>query len=370
VSDTRSADVPALAPRLRSLDALRGFDMFWIIGGHAIFAALAQATQWRPLLWIDEQCRHVEWHGFALWDLVFPLFLFIAGVAMPFSFAQRLARGDTRSTLAWHVVRRGLVLIFLGVVYNGLLRFDFANLRYASVLGRIGSAYALAGLVVLAAPMRVQVALLGFVLLLYWALLALVPVPGFGAGNFEPGATLTDHIDRLFLPGRLHRGDRDPEGLLGILPAVATALSGALAGRYLRAAPRPGVREARTLFVAGVGSLLLGVLWGQLFPINKNLWSSSFVLVTSGLSLALLSGFYLVIDVWKLERWSFFFVVIGSNAIAIYMAQAFVDFGALVELVFGEEPSALHPAWQPILTLGLEWVLLWGLYRRRLFLRV
>jgi len=221
--------------RVVSIDALRGFDMFWITGGSALVASLATATGWGWLEWLESQMHHVEWNGFTFWDLVFPLFLFIAGVAMPYSLTRRLERGDSRAKLYLHVVRRGLVLVLLGLVYNGLLRFDLAELRYPSVLGRIGLAYALAGLIVLSTRRRVQAVWVVALLVGYWALMTIVPVPGHGAGVLEPGATLADYLDRRLLPGRLYREVRDPEGLLATIPAVATALIGALTGHFLRA---------------------------------------------------------------------------------------------------------------------------------------
>ena len=358
------------ASRLVSLDALRGFDMFWIVGGREIVVALSLATGWPLLARVEAQLHHVEWDGFTAWDLVFPLFLFVAGAAMPWSLGRRLERGDGRARVVRHVLRRGFALVLLGAVYNGLLAFDFENLRLASVLGRIGLAWMLAALVFLFVGTR-GLALAGALLLLgYWAALAWVPVPGFGAGNLAPGATLTDWVDRQLLPGRLYRGDRDPEGLLGTLPAVATALSGALAGCFLRDSRASGTRKSLVLAGAGAVSLLVGGLWDTVFPINKNLWSSSFVLWTTGWSALLLALFHQVIDVWRVRAWAFFFVVLGSNAILIYMLAAFVPFHGLVELLLAKGLHKLHPVLVACAAVGLEWALLYALWRRRLFLRV
>ena len=354
-------------PRLASLDALRGFDMFWITGGGALVAALASATDHPALRWLEHQTHHVEWHGFRLWDLIFPLFLFIAGVSMPFSLGAKLERGTPRSALLWSSTRRGLTLVALGVLYNGLLTFDFENLRYASVLGRIGLAWMLAAYLFLFATPRGLVLWTGALLLGYWAAMSWIPVPGFGAGNLEPGKTLADYVDRVLVPGRLHRGDRDPEGLFSTIPAIATALLGALAGLSLRGG-RAETRRALRLAIAGLACLAIGWAWGLVFPLNKNLWTSSFVLWTAGLSLLLLSAFYQVIDVWGVRRWAFFFVVIGTNAITIYMLGAFVDFDALAALVFVERK--LHPAMFAVLAIGIRWALLFALYQKRIFLRV
>ncbi len=360
----------ASAPRLRSLDALRGFDMFWIAGGAGLAAALAEATDWTVLRWIADQCEHVEWHGFRMWDLIFPLFLFLAGVSMPFSLAARRARGDSTAELHAHALRRGLALVLLGVIYNGLFRFDFENLRYASVLGRIGLAWMLAALLVLHTGPRGWLVAIAALLLGYWAALSWIPVPVFGAGDLSPGATLTDWIDRELLPGRLHRRVRDPEGILSTLPAVATALLGVLAGSWLRTTGRGGHAKAGGLALAGIACLAVGGLWHQVFPINKNLWSSSFVMWAGGLSFLALAGFYLVIDVWGIARWSFFFAVIGMNAITIYMLQAFVDFDGVARAVFASAERRIHPALFPAVAILLRWIVLFGMYRKRWFLRV
>jgi predicted acyltransferase len=356
--------------RLHSLDALRGFDMFWIVGGNAIVVAWADSNDWAWLDWAQRQTEHVEWNGFTFWDLIFPLFLFVAGAALPFSFAARRARGDGDAKLARHAVRRGLTLVALGLVYNGLLRFDLEHLRCASVLGRIGLAWMFAALIALRTTWRGRIAWIAALLLGYWAALSWIPVPGHGAGVLEPGATLTDWIDRQLLPGVLYRGDRDPEGLLSTVPAIATALLGVLAGEWLRRGDASELRKVVVLFIAGSVALALGALWDLAFPINKNLWTSSFVLWTAGWSALLLAASYLVVDVWRARRASFVFEVIGLNAITIYVLQAFVDFDALAKLLFAKGALKLHPALLAAGGLGLKWLLLFALYRARIFLRV
>ena len=358
-------------PRLRSIDALRGFDMLWIVGGREVVVALAAATGWAWLRWIEGQCHHPEWHGFTLWDGVFPLFLFLAGASTPLSFAKRRAAGASDRDLALHALRRGLLLVLLGVVYNGGLAFDLPTLRYASVLGRIGLAWMLAAWVVLCLGIRGQAVVAAGILLGYWAALTLIPVPGQGAASLEPGRTLTDWIDRTLLPGRLHRTVRDPEGLLATLPAVVTALGGSWAGRWLVRGRVDPARRSWGLALAGLAALGLGWLWGRVFPINKNLWTSSFVLWSCGGCALLLAAFHWVIDARGLARWSFPLVVIGANAITIYMLSAFVDFQAVGELLLGNAvPDRVHPALVPAVALGLEWLLLWVLWRAGVFLKV
>ena len=359
--------------RLISLDALRGFDMFWIAGGGAVMHQAAKLTQWEGLVWISNQMEHPEWHGFTFYDLIFPLFLFIAGVSMPFSFDKRLGRGDSKAKLRGHVIYRGLMLVFLGLIYNGLLQFDWENLRCASVLGRIGMAYLFAGLIFLNTGLRGRFFWFAGLLIAYWAALKFIPVPGFGAGDLSPGHTLTDYIDRMLMPGVLYKGDRDPEGLLGIIPAISTALSGVMTGQLLKNENRGGYFKVAMMIILGLVSLGLAYLWNFDFPINKNLWSSSFVLNCTGYSLLILSLFYLVIDVWKLRKWAFFFVVIGSNSILIYMAPDFIDFGYTANAIFGGalKYTGDYTAFLSALSvLSVQWGMLYLCYKYKIFLKV
>jgi predicted acyltransferase len=359
--------------RLLSLDALRGFDMFWIIGGVAIVNAAAELTHWPWLQWLGSQMQHPKWHGFALYDLIFPLFLFIAGVAMPFSFDKRLARGDGKAVLYRHVIIRGLVLVLLGMIYNGLLKFDWPRTRYPSVLGRIGLAYLFAGLIVLNTSVRGRLVWFTGLLVGYWAALKVIPVPGFGAGDLAPGHTITDYIDRALIPGRLYNGDRDPEGILATIPAIGTALAGAVTGQFLKDARLSGQKKTLAMIAAGLVCLGAARLWNLDFPINKNLWSSSFVIWCAGLSLLLLSAFYLVIDVWRFRAWALPLVVIGSNSILIYMAPLFIDFGYTAHFFFDGLLKHTGP-YQPLLwavaIVLIKWLMLYLLYRKRIFLRV
>ena len=359
--------------RLVSLDALRGFDMFWIMGGEAIVKAAAALTGWSSLLWLSGQLEHPEWNGFALYDLIFPLFLFIAGVAMPLSFEKRLGRGDSKISLYQHVITRGLLLVLLGMIYNGLLKFNWPDTRLPSVLGRIGLAYMFAGLIVLNTSVRGQIGWFIGLLVGYWAALKFIPVPGYGPGDLTPGHTLTDYLDRLLIPGHLYKDVRDPEGLLATMPAIGTALAGALTGQLLKNPRYTGQKKTLVMTASGLVCLGLAWLWNIDFPINKNLWSSSFVLHCAGCSLLLLSLFYLVIDVWRFRTWTLPLVVIGSNSILIYMAPKFVDFGYTANFLFGgalKYADEYRPLLLAIAIVTIKWLMLYLFYRKRIFLRV
>ncbi|MEX0986120.1 MAG: DUF5009 domain-containing protein [Bacteroidales bacterium] len=368
---------PVKSDRLMSLDALRGFDMLWISGGHLIIAALAGLSGWGAFLWLDGQMEHAEWHGFRFYDLIFPLFLFISGATWPFSFRKRMEKGQTMGQIYRHMFQRMLLLVFFGMIYNGLLRFDFENMRYASVLARIGIAWFFGAVIVIHVDPKWWFAWFGGILLSYWGMMALIPVPGSGAGNFTMEGSLVGYIDRMLLPGRLYNTVHDPEGILSTFPAVATALMGSLTGNFLSKPDQlySRIRKFWYLMAAGVLALFLGWLWGAVFPVNKNLWTSSFVLFAGGLSLLFLALFYLVIDIWGYRRWAFFFVVIGLNAITIYLLQAGIfNFWSTTNFFFGGIAERAGVAWGELIgAIGyvtIVWYVLYILYKKKIFLKV
>lgn len=365
-----------VSQRLKSLDALRGFDMFWITGGHAIIAAWAAASNSSVLDWAAGQLHHMPWNGFHFYDMIFPLFLFIAGVSMPFSFAKRMERGVPKKDIYRKIFKRGIILVLLGIMYNGFFRFDFENLRVASVLGRIGLGWMFAALIVENTSIKGQIMWFWGILLGYWAALMLIPVPGHGAGDLSMEGSLVGYIDRMLLPGRLYKGIHDPEGILSTIPAVATALMGVLSGEVLRMAnPKlTPMKKGLILLGAGILFLILGKIWGLTFPINKNLWTSSFVLFAGGWSLILLAVFYIVIDVWGFSKWAFFFVIIGMNPLTIYLAQPIIDFQQIADYFFkgmiGYTSENVQPVLSAISYVAVVWTFLYFLYKQKLFLRV
>lgn len=365
--------------RLLSLDALRGFDMLWISGGEYLVVTLAALTGWPFMQWAAGQMEHMEWEGFRFYDMIFPLFLFIAGVSMPFSILKRKQRGESMHTIYLHLFKRLFLLILLGLIYQGLLRFDFEHQRYASVLARIGIAWFLAAVIVLNTSIKGQFYWFAAILLAYWAVMKLVPVPGFGAGVLTPEGSLAAYIDQKFLPGQFccyTYGDN--EGIMSTFPAICTALLGALTGHFLisKDSRLTGLKKGLMLLVAGILLLALGKLWSFSFPIIKNLWSSSFVLFAGGWSLILLSVFYLLIDVWGFRKWAFPFVVIGLNSITIYMLNSgIIDFGQMGKYFFGGIANLFtaEAAQQVILASGFVlcmWTTLYILYRYKIFLKV
>lgn len=358
--------------RLESLDALRGFDMLMIAGGGAFISLLHGKT---GLPWVDalaEQFVHPAWHGFTFYDFIFPLFLFMAGVSLSYSLSSGLARGMTKATLYSKVAKRMLILIALGILDKNapIDLFDPAGIRYGSVLGRIGMATFFATLLYLNISLRQRLWVVGGILLAYYAALFLIPVPGYGAGNLTFEGNLVGWIDRSVMPGRLLQKTYDELALTTQLPAFCLTILGSVAGDFLRRNSAP----LKNLILFGLGGVALGLLWDLHLPINKHLWSSSFILLTSGMAFLMLALFYWIIDIHGYTRWAFFFKVIGMNSLTIYLAYRFVDFGKSSKLLFSGLYKHLAEPWHEVANalgaLALVWLFLYFLYRNRIFLKV
>ncbi|GET35039.1 DUF5009 domain-containing protein [Prolixibacter bellariivorans] len=363
--------------RLLSLDALRGFDMFWITGGQRVIHALATLTGWPLFRYLHGQMDHVKWEGFQFYDLIFPLFLFLAGVSMPFSFGKRLARGDSKASIYKHAFKRMMWLIVLGMLYNRILNLDAEHFRLASVLGRIGIAWFFAAIIYLNTNLRTQIIWFWGLLLSYCLMMLYIPVPGFGAGVLTPEGNLDGFIDRLLIPGTLYMKEMEAEGVLSTIPSISTALLGMFAGRLLISddVRLSKLRKGLILIGAGIVSLGLGELWGLWFPIIKKLWTSSFILYAGGWSLILLGVFYLIIDAWGFKKWAFFFVVIGLNPITIYLVQyKIIDFGNMRNFFFGGlmhlTPHHIAGLIGAVGYVACVWAFLYFLYRKKIFLKV
>ena len=251
--------------RLFSLDALRGFDMFWITGGGYLVAVLAKYTGAGWLNVLADQMEHVEWAGFHFEDLIFPLFMFISGVAIPFALLSKLEKKVPKNELAKKVVKRGLTLVVLGFIYNGVFTNGFENPRFASVLGQIGLAYLFASLIVIySKSFKQRLYWLGGILVGYGIVQLLIPVPGVGAGVLTPEGCINGYIDRALLPGRLHGKVFDPEGLLCIVSAIAITLMGTVAGNFLRDKETNDNQKVKTMLIVGASSIVLALLFEHL----------------------------------------------------------------------------------------------------------
>ncbi|MDX1492498.1 MAG: DUF5009 domain-containing protein [Longimicrobiales bacterium] len=375
--------------RVVSLDAFRGVT---IAGMILVNNPGSWAYVYPPL-------AHAAWHGWTPTDLIFPYFLFILGVAVPYSFRRRLSEGAHRGDLVRHIARRSAILVLLGLAMRAVPDFDVTTMRYYGVLQRIGIVYFFAATAYVYLGIRGRAGLTVLLLLGYWAVMTLVPVPGYGAGDLSPDGNLAAWLDRLLLDGHLWQDTWDPEGLLSTFPAIATALLGIFTGEWLQGdgkglrttgeglpAEGEGLRKTRGMLLAGVVATAVGWGWGLLFPINKNLWTSSYVVFTAGTALVSLAALYWFIDVRRLRgAWQEWMVVYGRNAILVFVASGMmtkamvrirVDEGTslyawIYQNVFrswaGDYPGSVAFAASYVLFwLGIMWVL----HRREIYLKV
>jgi len=359
--------------RLLSLDALRGFDMFWITGGGLLVTVLAAYSGAGWLHTIAEQMEHVPWAGFHFEDLIFPLFMFISGVAIPFALGSKLERKVPKADLAKKAFKRAMILVVLGLIYNGVFSNGFENPRVASVLAQIGLAYFFAALITIySKSFNQRLYWLGGLLVGIGILQLLVPVPGFGAGVLTPEGSINGYIDQMFLPGRLYGGSFDPEGLLCIVSAITVTLMGSVAGHFLRDKKTNDLQKIKMLSLSGVSAIALALLLSTFYPIIKACWTTPFNLLTGGISFLLIALFYYIIDVRGWKRWSFFFRVIGMNSIFIYLLYDLVDVNKVSKYLFGW--TVLWGDFGQIVSIVggimLVWSLLYYMYKKSIFLKV
>lgn len=390
--------------RLLSVDALRGFDMFWIAGGSLVVGALDKGLGNPVVSLIRQQLTHVPWDGFRFYDLIFPLFVFLVGVSIALAIPKSLERRGTAATVR-HILTRGVLLFAIGLVYSGGISDGWEEVRWLGVLNRIAICYTITALLFTVLPVRALVPLAVAGLVGYWAILALVPIRDItlekGAitrlaakrgetnvirlyetttnrvrGRFLPGQNVAHHFDFEHLPGRRYDTYWDPEGILSTLPAVVSCLIGLFAGVWLVGGSASSTGGSRTfgLLLSGFVLVVLGMAWSMHFPIIKKIWTSSFVLVTGGYSLMLLGLFHQMIDVWGWRRWCEPFIWIGSNALTIYLAARFLGFGNLGQRIAGGPVRALFGPFGDVVVALVSVILLLAfarfLYRRKVFIRL
>ncbi len=420
-SSRRSRSVAMVPDRFVSVDALRGFDMFWIVGAAYLVSALERWTGAGFLTGIKAQLHHVDWEGFAFYDLIFPLFVFITGVSAAFSL-KRIVEREGRTAAAKRIIRRTLLLFFLGLIYSGgvagnayvppdggdpttrqLIAHFLDNTRLLGVLNRIALAYGVSGFLYLLLPIPLLLPVFGGLLLGYWGIMANLPIRDISlsrealatlaqetgetntatlylsatnlvTGRYGPGYNVANHFDYRFLPGRKHDGNYDPEGILSTMPAVATCLLGMLAGAFLLSPDTAPTAKTIVLVVLGILLVATGFVWGLSFPVVKKIWTSSFVCVAGGYSLILLGVFHQIVDVWAFETWCRPFVWIGSNALVLYLGASILNYRRVAERLVGGPIAGHLGRTGEVLVAGVAlFVLFWFaryLYRRQLFLRL
>ncbi|MES2692722.1 MAG: DUF5009 domain-containing protein [Verrucomicrobiota bacterium] len=395
--------------RLVSLDALRGFDLFWILGGDAVLQLLGGVIPVQPFSFLAQQFNHKGWAGFAFYDLIFPLFVFMVGVSSVFSLT-RLIEQQGRAVAIRRVLVRFALLYALGLFYSGGFSTAWPDIRLLGVLPRLALAYLGGGLLFCFFKPRALAGIFVALLVGYWALLSFAPIRDFKlekssiaarlgtdkptpaqirtayeattervTGRFEPGLNLANHFDFEHLPGRKYDVYWDPEGIVSTIPAVATCLLGILAGVLLRRTDLRDPQKLAWLALGGVAALALGWLWHLQFPVVKKIWTSSFVLVAGGWSLLLLAGFYYIVDMRRWRGWCQPFVWVGMNAITLYLISGIVGYRRLAQRIAGGDVKTWFDTTVgartgdliiAIVGLVLMLALARFLYRRQIFLRV
>lgn len=366
--------------RLMSLDVFRGITIAGMILVN------------NPGTWSDiyPALRHASWHGCTPTDLIFPFFLFIVGVAITYSLSKRKDRGDDQTKLILQILRRSAVLFLLGLILSGFPYFDLSDIRIPGVLQRIAVVYLIASLIFLKVDFKWQVWLTVIFLLVYWVLMTLVPVPGVGYANLEPTTNLAAWLDNLILSGHMWSATKvwDPEGILSTIPAISTALLGVLTGHLLRS-DKDKATKTVWMFVAGNALLVLGYIWDVWFPLNKSIWTSSYVVYTGGLALNFLAMCYWIIDVLGYKKWAIPFQVYGLNAITVFFLSGII--GRLMGIITvtsadGSDISLkgylfqnIFLPWLEPINASLAWAvcyiviwlgLMWILYAKKIFIKV
>lgn len=357
--------------RLMCVDALRGFDMLWIIGGAEVLVSLCKASGIGFLGNMEVNFDH-SWGQFHFYDLIMPLFLFIVGVVMPVSFRNRLNKGITKKMLYRHIFKRVVVLYILGLIASGhILTYDTTKIHlWTDTLHAIAVGYLVSAVLILEAGRKWQIGITAGLLIIYWLVMALIPVPGHGAGIYEPEVNLALYVDNAVL-GHWQEG-AGWTYILSNMTFVCSVMLGVFAGQILLSGKDP-MKKAGLLALLGVCCIIAGKVWGIWFPVIHHLWTSSLVLFAGGLSFLLLALFYLIIDVWGYKKWAFFFVVIGMNAIAVYVATHLFDFTKIGNVFVGGLLPYLGP-WAGFVeasaALAVVWLILYWMYRTKTFIKI
>jgi len=374
-----NSDSPLTGERLMSIDALRGFDMFWIIGGATLWVALCDLFTGAPGSAWALQMDHVDWGGMHFIDFIFPVFLFITGLSFPFSYSKQVARGDSSGKIHKKVIRRMITLMLLGLAYNGFFETDWtklADFRYFSVLGKIGFAWGIAALIYMHTGLKARLGWMFGGLIVYAVLLGTVTAPDAPAGVASTSleGCFVGYLDRLFTPGYLYCDNiMEPSGPFVSFFGYSTALLGMCGGDIVRSKRWAPVRKAQLLALIGVSCLALGLAFSPISPIVKKLWSPTFALVASGTGYLFFSLFYYIIDVRGCRSWCYLLRIIGMNAITIYMLTRIVNFTGISNFFFKGFAGICGPLEFVVCALGVlcvKWLLLHFLYRHKVFLKV
>ncbi len=370
--------------RLASLDILRGFDLFCLVFFQPVLSSLARAMDNDVLNTVMVQFRHVSWEGFVFWDLIMPLFMFMAGVSMPFAFKKYLGDGS-RAKLYGRILKRVLLLWVFGMMCQGnLMALDPSKIYfYSNTLQAIAAGYLISAVLLIHFSIRGQLIVTFVLLLAYWAIMTFIGVGGYGKGDYSPDGNLAEYVDRVVL-GRFRDGAIVTEQgidfrtyrytwILSTLTFGATVMSGVFAGHILKSASIKGVAKVTWLAGVGVALILCGLLWSIQMPIVKKIWTSSMTLFSSGLCFLLMALFYYVIDHLGKGGGLHWLKIYGMNSILAYMIFSIVDFRSVIQSLFFGFEQYLGSFYQPFVTLcsvSIIFGILYLLHKRRIFLKV
>jgi predicted acyltransferase len=370
----------ASSDRLISLDVFRGITIAGMV-------LVNNPGSWATIYW---PLGHAEWHGWTPTDFIFPFFVFIVGVAIPLAFSRRVEQGGSKRDLYLKIIRRTLIIFALGIFLAGFPYFEFSTIRIPGVLQRLAVCYLFASIIFLNTKVRTQIIITAVLLVGYCLLMTRFNAPGFAVGDLSKEGSLASYIDRVVFGPHIWRQGKvyDPEGLLSTIPAIATALFGVLTGQWLRT-NKPSYEKVAGLFAAGAVCIVIGWAWNPFFPINKALWTSSFVFFTGGMALEFLALCYWLIDIKKNQWWTKPFVVFGVNAIILFVGSAVMARllglikvptadGSRISLqswIFQNLLLSWLPPYRASLAFAicfiLVWLgLMWILYRRKIFIKV
>lgn len=378
---TQNPEIPA--KRLASLDALRGFDMFWIIGGENVVHGMANASESSFFKVMSFQMQHSPWTGFRFYDLIMPLFLFMVGMSIPFSMSKRMASGESHRHIYWHSFKRAVILFILGMVCQcNLLALDISKLFIIhDTLQSIAIGYFFSIIIFTKLNLKNQLILTSGLLLLYWTILQFVAVPGHEAGVLTRETNIAKYVEQLVF-GRFDDGPSPYTWFLGSLGFVATVMTGVYASTIIRSknlkirwlkSSDVLIHKTIALAIAGSAMVLAGQIAGIWFPVIKPIWNPTFVLLSSGFSFLLMAMFYFIIDVKGFQRWAFWLRVIGMNSIAVYMAVHLVHFEGIAQnIVFGLEQylGEYYFVLRSVVALAIIYSLLYYMFKKGTFIKV
>ena len=367
--------------RLISLDALRGFDMLWIIGGEMVIRNLAKGTNWPVINTLALQTTHKNWEGFHSYDLIMPLFLFMVGMAIPFSIGKRLSSGNSYRSIYLHTLKRSVVLFILGMVCQcNLLTFDFSKIILIhDTLQAIAIGYLFSVLIYTRFTLKLQLGIVSGLLLIYWIILTFIPVKGQAPGVLLIDSNIARTVEELAL-GRFGAHTKYT-WVLGSLGFIASVMSGVFASTIIRGNFRLAIIKSSNLqihktyllFIFGTILLLVSLILNHWFVVIKSLWNPTFVMLTSGISFLLMAIFYFIIDVKGYQRWAFAFKVIGMNSIAVYMASYLFPFQQIGHrFIFGLEQylGSFYPVLNSVVSLAFVYLIMYWMYKKKTFIKI